>query len=86
MREKGLAGCSDLARAGQRVDAYNRAAADLLREIDLLPHGHPEREAARAKLRAMRPQALKAMDDLQFLQFKYALQLDDTPTDNMGRA
>ena len=84
--EHGVAGCSDLARAGQRVDAYNRCAAELLRRIDPLPHGHPEREAARAKLWAMRPKVLQAMDELQFLQIKYAMQLGDTPTENMSRA
>ena len=35
-KEGGIAGCSDLARASQRADAYNRYAADLLRLP--LPH------------------------------------------------
>ena len=58
-KEGGIAGCSDLARASQRADAYNRYGADLLRLIDKLPPGHPESEAARAKLRTMRPGRFK---------------------------
>ena len=85
-KEGGIAGCSDLARASQRADAYNRYGADLLRLIDKLPPGHPEREAARAKLRTMRPRALQAMDEVRSLQIQYALQLRDTPTGGMGRA
>ena len=85
-KEGGIAGCSDLARASQRADAYNRYAADLLRLIDQLPPGHPECEAARAKLRTMRPRALQAMDEVRSLQIRYALQLRDTPTGGMGRA
>ena len=85
-KEGGIAGCSDLARASQRADAYNRYGADLLRLIDKLPPGHPESEAARAKLRTMRPRALQAMDEVRSLQIRYALQLRDTPTGGMGRA
>ena len=49
-------------------------------------YGHPDRDAACAKVRAVRPRALKAMDDLRYLQIKYALQLRDTPVDGMCRA
>ena len=49
------------------------------------PHG-PEREAACAELRALRPKVLEAMDELMVLQIKHALQLRDTPTDRMSRA
>ena len=48
-KEGGIAGCSDLARASQRADAYNRYGADLLRLIDKLPPGHPERARRRAQ-------------------------------------
>jgi hypothetical protein len=70
-------GCvrSDRFNAGR--PAYNRYAADLLRWIDLLPHDHPDREAARAKLRALRPKALQATDEVWSLKIRYALRLRD---------
>jgi hypothetical protein len=85
-KEGGIAGCSDLARASQRADAYNRYGAELLRRIARLPRGHPEAEAARAKLLVLRPRALEATDALRLLEIRYALRLHDTPTGSMGRA
>ena len=84
--EGGVAGCSDLARASQRVEAHNRYGAELLRRIARLPHGHPERKTARAKLRAMQPRVLQAMDEVRSIEIRYALRLHDTPTGGMGRA
>lgn len=86
MGEGSATGCSDLARARQKIDAYNRWLADLLRQIDQLPYDHLKRRAALAKVRAVRPQVMQAMDEMHRLKIKYALGLHDTPTDDMARA
>ena len=82
----GIPGCSALARASQRADLYNRHAAELLMRIGQLPHDDPEAKAAPAKLRAMRPKALEAMDEVRALEIRYTQQLRDTPTEDMSRA
>ena len=83
-KEGGVAGSSDFARVSQRADAYNRYGAELLRRIARLPCGHPERKSARAKLLALRPKALEAIDALRLLEIRYALRLHDKPTGGMS--
>jgi len=85
MRKEGPASCSEIGKAQELVDAYCRLGADLLLQIDALPRGHLERRAAVARLRAVRPYALQAMDELRYLQIRDALRLRNTPIANMGR-